>query len=619
MIFPMRINSMNKNNNKMLRKCISFLALCGCGTIMAQTSYPGGVQSPLVWFKAEAVDQNMVNGTYQWINCVDKNNVIMDCRKQNSPVAPVQRGDINTYNFNPSVPFKTTDSLQFNVKGGNLRQTTIIGVYGYNQDELSHNSMVYRIEGEDGVLLTRDKLYHVDGSESNTFEYKGFIVASPSKKDEVERVKIITYQRAQKPDFSIWADVNAKIDLGSVFRHEGDASVYPLKNPDEPVTSYLSELMVYGRSLSKNERIQAETYLAFKYGITLNGGMYITRGGIDVTPSNKYRVFAYGKDDKAGFNQPSSTTSYEEKVYMLDDTYHNNSSLKLSSEFNLLVAGFSNEEDMADSSYVIIGDNNKSSAPKDLAPAKNTEEEIKKYNETYHYMQREWSLKTVNVDPQVKHTFELGYFMTEGGVFGKYRNMVKKDGKDESQVFLVVSKEGAFEESNTDLIYYPMTSLDEERKKIIFEDVLFPSESMKFTFAYKGVPDESYDPKDSTDLERKVMKYTEYRSGESNDMEIKEPGEGIEEVVSKSAITWFMYSDPKSDDKGFTVKVTMENPEPVSFLVFDIHGRFVAESTVKPSDTVAEDYIRVPSKGVYVVKMITEKTKNVLAGKILIK
>ena len=193
---------------------------------MAQTSYPGGVQSPLVWLKAQPLDANQLNGDYHWVNSIEPNDNVFDC-KTGQKVANAARENINTYNFNPSIPFHTTNSLEVNVKRSGLRQATIIGVYGYKQPENAFNTMVYRVEGNNGVLLTRDYLFRVDGTESTSVKYEGFLSQS-SKEEDIKRVKITTYQRALSPSFSIWDELSSKVDLGSVANHAGDQSEYPL-------------------------------------------------------------------------------------------------------------------------------------------------------------------------------------------------------------------------------------------------------------------------------------------------------------------------------------------------------------------------------------------------------
>ena len=622
-----------KNENNMIRRCFSLLLLLGCGSLMAQTSYPGGVQSPLVWLKAQPVDDNQLNGDYHWVNIIESGDNVFDC-KTGKKVANAARENINTYNFNPSIPFHTTNSLEVNVKRSGLRQATIIGVYGYKQPENAFNTMVYRVEGNNGVLLTRDYLFRVDGTESTSVKYEGFLSQS-SKEEDIKRVKITTYQRALSPSFSLWDELSSKVDLGSVGNHAGDPSEYPLVDPEIGVTSYLSEFLVFGRSLSDKERVKVETYLAFKYGISLEADTkidetnvrYMTSNEVDVTPKDNYlnRVFAYGRDDVSPFLQQYSTTSYEEKVYLCDDTYDQGNSLNKSSEYNLLVAGFSNKEDMNDGCLVVIGDNGKPTKPSELYPTKGTEEEQKDYNSIYHYMQREWYTITQETNREAPHTFELGYILTDDGLFGQYRNKVKNGEKEESQIFLVIcpSEDGKFTKDNTDLIYYPMTSLDESRRKVVFENVTFPDvERFKFTFAYKGVPDLTFSLDNLTEEEKSVMKFTSNPASNANDM--TKPGDGVKEIHNQSAISWYMYSDMKNSDKEFTIGVEMDEPETCSVYVYTMQGKLVSQTTIEPAKTHAggdkyEKQIKVPSTGVYAVKLITQKTRNVFPGKILVK
>ncbi len=599
----------------MWRKYFFLLMVCGVATPWAHGAIPGGVKSPLLWLKTEAVDKSLPDGDYQWFNMVDPEKNVYDY--QDGKLKPaVPRSAINTYNFNPAIPFYSTDPWSVDVRGVDLTQMTVFGVYGFKQTENHSNMMLYKVEGEKGVLLTRNQLFHtVQDEASSSFKFEGFI--STNTEDDVERVKIIAYERATTPDYSIWASKDTRVDLGSALKRTGDMGDYMVQDPKVPVKGYLSELIAYGRVLEESDRQVVETYLAFRYGITLKG-TYMTRwkDKIDMSGGSN-RVIAYGRDDKSAFRQISSTTSYEEGVFGVDDSYFKGSSLGKSSEYNLLVVGLSNASDLVDSCYVVIGDNGQGTKPTQLA-ANATEEEIKEYKATYQYMPREWKVQTINVSPEVSHTVQLGYNMTEDAIFGYY--MDPKLGKTR-EVFLVVSPDasGKFEASNTSLVYYPVTSVDEERKKLLFNNVKFDNSTMKFTFAYRGEPNPDFKPTFTPGDKEDPNLVPDKNLTLVDDMEIKPNDDGVEDVKNVAAFKWFMYADPKSGENQFTIRVEMDEPEPLAFLVFDMMGRFVTEVSMHPEKGEFEKNVRVPSVGVYVVDMITKKTRNTFSGKILIK
>lgn len=599
----------------MWRKYFFLLMVCGVATPWAHGAIPGDVKSPLMWLRTDAVDQTLPDGEYQWFNFVDPENKVYDYR-DGKLKDPVTRGSINTYNFNPAIPFYSTDPWSVDVKGVDLTQMTVFGVYGFKQTENYNNMMLYKVEGEKGVLLTRNKLFHTIQDEASTsFGFEGFI--SNSTKDDIARVKIIAYERATTPDYSIWASKDTKIDLGTALKRNGDLGDYMVQDPKAQTQGYLSELIAYGRVLEESDRQVVETYLAFRYGITLKG-TYMTRwkDKIDMA-GGENRVIAYGRDDKSAFRQLSSTTSYEEGVYGLDDSYYNHSSLNKSSEYNLLVAGLTDAADLVDSCYVVIGDNGQGTKPTQLA-AQATAEEIKEYKATYHYMPREWKVQTINVDPEVSNTLELGYNMTEDAIFGYY---LDEAGGQSRGIYLVVSPDpnAKFEASNTDLVYYPVSSLDAERMKAIFSGVKWSNPTMKFTFAYKGEPNPDYKPAFVLGDKENELFVPDKNLKVVDDMEIKPVDDKVEDVKNESAFKWFMFADPKNGSKQFTIRVEMDEPEPVSFLVFDMKGRFVSEVSMRPDRGESEKVVKVPAMGVYVVDMITKKSRNTFSGKILVK
>lgn len=599
----------------MWRKYFFLLLMCGMGSSWAYGAVPGDVKSPLLWLKTDAVDKTLPDGDYQWYNMVDPDRTVYDY-KDGKAKEPVSRAKINTYNFNPAIPFYSTDPWSVDVQGVDLSQMTVFGVYGFTQPENYKNTMLYKVEGEKGVLLTRNKLFHTKQDVASTsFQFQGFI--SNGVGDDISRVKIIAYERATTPDFSIWASKDSKIDLGTAVKRTGDMGEYPVQDPEGQVQGFLSELIAYGRALEESDRQVVETYLAFKYGISLDG-VYMTRwkDKIDMGWGGN-RVFAYGRDDKSAFSQQYATTSYEENVYGLDDTYFNHSSLNKSSEYNLLVAGFTDNSQMVDSCFVVIGDNNAGTKPAQLK-SDATAEEIKAYKATYQYMPREWMVNVINPQQEAPHTVELGYNLTEDAIFGYY---VDEEGAKTREIFLVVSSNPSdkFEASNTGLVYYPVSAVDAERKKVIFNNVKWDNPEMKFTFAYKGEPNPNFKPtfvpNDKEDENIVPIKNLTV----VDEMEIKENDDKVKDVKNETAFKWYMYSNPKNEEKQFAIRLEMDEPEPVSFLVFDMMGRYVTEVTMRPDKGESEKIVKVPAKGVYAVDMITKKTRNTFSGKILIK
>ena len=160
------------------------------------------------------------------------------------------------------------------------------------------------------------------------------------------------------------------------------------------LNGYTPELIAYGRTLTPLERRQVETYLAIRYGITLNGSYYTGTGNLswdrDESAAYHHRVTGIGRDDAGDLFQPLSTTSYEEaprysteKTY---DSFRDADPYGLPTSQRLLVMGREDGSPMPDGGFMIWGDDN---------AATTTEETEGKT--PWHVMSRRWLVRT-NID-----------------------------------------------------------------------------------------------------------------------------------------------------------------------------------------------------------------------------
>ena len=124
------------------------------------------------------------------------------------------------------------------------------------------------------------------------------------------------------------------------------------------------ELLVYNRILTPGERRKAESYLAMKYGVTLNDSYLDGDGNLvwDRDEAGVYhnRVTAISRNKAGDFLQPMSATSYEEgPLYTSlpeNDSYHKSNSYGLPSEAHLLVMGREYGNPMPDKLSLFWGD-----------------------------------------------------------------------------------------------------------------------------------------------------------------------------------------------------------------------------------------------------------------------
>lgn len=459
---------------EMIKRTVLSIMLSSWTLMLAAQCNPGGVASPSVWFQTVPVTGDL-NGAYHWEDKASGKSVLFKSGSTEEPVFP--RSDMHTYNFNPAMPFDSTISQEFLVKGTDLSQRTVIAVVGAKREEANKDGFLYHIKGNPHQVrvLSKTKVIRTMREGKKSYTYNPSLL---SRKDTAERVKILSYLEAQKPDRSIWkSGGSARINIGGKFDRMwtmGDSAL--TSDVDSLVSSrfYLPELTVYPRFLRPGERLRIESYLALKYGITLNS-IYISPEGTILWNDGtyKYRIAGYGKDGRSGFDQEKSTTSYEEAAYDIDDTYHQGNSNLKSSAYNLLEVGFSENTTIPNGSYIIYADNNK---PTIVDTIENRVDTID-YTDSLKVMRRIWKVQTFGVDKSYTHRIELGYKMIEDSTFALYRD---------SSAYLLVDRSGSDNfKVKVDTIL--MDELDEERSKIIFNDVRFDS-LCYFTFAYSGVP-----------------------------------------------------------------------------------------------------------------------------------
>lgn len=462
---------MKKEYRTMISHKVSFAVVALAAlTGIANAQAPGGVKSPAVWFTTMFTDS--LNGTYHWQDLAGNDTLFLNGKK--GVEATAQRGRLNTYNFNPAMPFDSTVSQEFVVKGSALDQKTVIGVVGAKKKEADKDAYIYRIRGNNSRLLSKTKVFHIGADGPSSYTYSPDLKSSG---DTAKRVKIVSYLEALKPDHSIWGRSRwATVSFGGPFSQSAGGDTASVGETLPSGNFYAPELVVFPRFLQKDERLRVETYLALKYGITLEND-YLSPSGVKLWGGSDWmnRVTGFGRDVRSGFDQYSSTTVYEENAYDVDDTYHLGNSNNKSSAYNLLVMGFMDDTSLPDSCYVLFADNGRETS---ILTDQNTPDSIYT-SDSLKLMQRHWQLRTIGLDSTFAYQVELGYNMTHDSLFALYRN---------KNVFLAVNQKGEDKFDNPDdLLVVRMDTTDEERQKIIFQNVYFKPECY-FTFGFSGIP-----------------------------------------------------------------------------------------------------------------------------------
>lgn len=349
----------------------------GSGNIVAiDTSY----LYPVLWFKTVPVTNNL-NGAYVWRDITGNNTKLLRYSLQGAGVGTeyqVTRDTMRTYNFNPAINVACENiNKEILINKSNLTQTTVIGVWGVKK-EFDKDNFIFAINGRrnEGMLFTKEYVEEGD-STIDKLSYgstTGKNLMCLSNSDSISRfqeksLRVATYYRSNKPNTSVWGEAQkAVISLGGKFNTAdvNNTSHYIIAaNDTAAFKGFSPELLVFDRQLSPVDCNKFETYLAIKYGLTLDNS-YVAPDGTVVWDYNSntsynHRITGYGREDGMGLYQKMSTTSYEEAPYYSNqtsnDSYDMNDSYHLSSRNRLLVMGCEPANTLENGKYVIFGDN----------------------------------------------------------------------------------------------------------------------------------------------------------------------------------------------------------------------------------------------------------------------
>ena len=163
----------------------------------------------------------------------------------------------------------------------------------------------------------------------------------------------------------------------------------------EGLSGWCPEMVVYGRVLSPYERVSVETYLALKYGISLDGSYYYKNRLLwDTSNSSWNRITGVINDSDDDFRQCISTTSYEETPRFsslpANDSFFRRNSHSKASANRLIAIGRLFSDDIHSPSYMMWGDNGGNTTTTAMAG-------------NWHGMGRRWlihtDIDTVSVQP----------------------------------------------------------------------------------------------------------------------------------------------------------------------------------------------------------------------------
>lgn len=357
------------------------LLLFGAGVVTAGAQSPGGVKGTELWFQTLPVTADL-QGAYRWMDLAGDSVKLRSLDRSGKPGSEYTqtRSFAPAFNFHPALylsggSYGKTASFKFS----NFSQATVFGVFALPPESHDKDMLLYSLDGRKGggSILSKDKAVRANGTEPLDYGKdtgEDLLFSSSDRQSATDfresSVRVLTYLKSNRPGTGLWGESS----VSNLFV----GGTYSASNPqfstgyDEAsfgnnrFDGYSPEVIIYGRYLTPAERRKVESYLAVKYGITLNNSYLDSEGNLiwdkDENRGYHHRVTAIGSDAASALHQPLSTTSYEEgPVYATmkaNDTFHNGNSYAESSASRLLVMGREYGNPLPDKGYIFWGDDN---------------------------------------------------------------------------------------------------------------------------------------------------------------------------------------------------------------------------------------------------------------------
>lgn len=356
------------------------LLLFGAGVVTAGAQSPGGVKGTELWFQTLPVTADL-QGAYRWMDLAGDSVKLRSLDRSGKPGSEYTqtRSFAPAFNFHPALylsggSYGKTASFKFS----NFSQATVFSVFALPPESHDKDMLLYSLDGRKGggSILSKDKAVRANGTEpldygKDTGEDLLFSSDRQSATDFRESsVRVLTYLKSNRPGTGLWGENSvSNLFVGGTYSASNpqfstgyDATAFGNNRFD----GYSPEVIIYGRYLTPAERRKVESYLAVKYGITLNNSYLDSEGNLiwdkDENQGYHHRVTAIGSDAASALHQPLSTTSYEEgPVYATmkaNDTFHDGNSYAESSASRLLVMGREYGNPLPDKGYIFWGDDN---------------------------------------------------------------------------------------------------------------------------------------------------------------------------------------------------------------------------------------------------------------------
>ena len=301
------------------------LLLLATLTLNAQTG-PGGVTSGLsLWLKANEGTTTSGASVTAWQDfSINGNNAIAGSAKP-----ALVNGSATSFNFNKYINFDVTKSL-YNITDniiGGVNAFDIITVTNKITSPADNRKVFSLFSGNTSANKT-----HILGLRSNAVTYINNPNAVPAYSHNAQigdpfkaDIPSITFNRfgntalekgINGKEFSapIAAAPNGKGAFNGGYAVGARFGILGLN--DFAFQGHIGEVIVYNRNITSQEKLRIDSYLALKYGVTLEAGTasnYVSSNGTtiwDATTNAAYYndITGIGRDDDSALNQKQSTS-----------------------------------------------------------------------------------------------------------------------------------------------------------------------------------------------------------------------------------------------------------------------------------------------------------------------
>ena len=461
---------------KIIALILSFSLFVTC----AIAQVVGGVGGAELWVRTVPADKDSLQ--YKWLDLSGDSVVLVSYDKSNadntSEIIQAKK-NIHTINFHPALNMVEGGLPKvLKLKYSDLSQATVFGVFCPDLSDIAKDNILYGINSQDnqGSIVTKDIVARVEGVDPLDYGSENgedLMYSSEDSKDIDEfketAIRIASYLKADHPAHSVWGSSSkASIVLGTD-RSSNSAqfnTVFDSKIVDGTAfKGYIPELIVFGRWLTPGERVRVESYLAMRYGITINSSYLDGEGNLvwDMAEDAAYhhRVAALGREDRSKFMQSMATTANEQAPKLSADSQHD------CTKDHLVVMSVENDSAMQDNTYTLWGDDN---AP--LTTYKSSNDTL------LHIMTRTWMLRNNTIYNSLRYTVELNHSLTANSEFTNYSR---------GRSMLLIDPTGTGDFESDDVISILCGEPDTERSKTVFGNIEWDSDyngSDCFTFAY---------------------------------------------------------------------------------------------------------------------------------------